>query len=110
MNHPFQQATLQANSYYRLVQTWAEMQLVAEPERAYLHGYGYAHDIAQAFSALVLDWSAAIHLPEGTADLPPGNYDLIMQDGQLYACREQQRWPLPDAAVRVELLSEPEED
>lgn len=110
MKYAFQQATLQANSYYRLIQTWAEMQLVAEPGGAYLHGYGYAHEIAEAFSALLLDWSATIRLPEGTADLPPGTYELIVLEGQLYACQAQQRWPLPDAAVEVELVSAPEEE
>ncbi len=66
--------------------------------------------ITGAFSDLVLDWEATIRLPQQPG-LEPGEYDLgMMEEDQRYAFRNQQRYPIPDSPVVVEVEYSPEED
>lgn len=101
MKYAFKHITLHAESLYALINDWVEMQLLVEEEKAYLFGYGYAYEIAEAFTTLVLDWEARIYMP--TPTLPPGQYDLVMLEEGLYACQKQQKWLLEDREVRVEV-------
>jgi hypothetical protein len=102
MKYAFTQLELQADSFYDLIGTWAEMQLVVPDEgAAYLHGYGFTADIAAAFSALVLDWSARIELPADSVQLEPGEYELIRLETGVYACRGGEKWLLGDVGCRV---------
>lgn len=99
---------LEAGSLYDLVSTWAEMQLLVSEEAALITGYGFDPDISWALTTLTLDWEATIHLPPGHIALPAGEYDLITIAGDLYACRNQEKFLLPDTPVTVEVVSVPE--
>ena len=102
MKYAFKQLELQADSFYGLIGTWAEMQLVVPDEGpAYLHGYGFTADIAAAFTALVLDWSARIELPAGAVQLEPGKYELIRLEEGVFACRGGEKWLVEDVGCRV---------
>ena len=102
MKYAFTQLELQADSFYDLIGTWAEMQLVVPDEGpAYLHGYGFAQDIAAAFTTLVLDWSARIELPSGAVQLAPGTYELVRLEAGVFACRGGEKWLLGDVGCRV---------
>jgi len=83
------------------------MQLEVTEESALIRGYGFAPEIAEAFTTLVLDWEAEIRLPALPPGLTPGAYDLIELDGAVYACREGDKYRLEDGAVSVEIVSEP---
>lgn len=98
---------LEAASFYSLISAWVEMQLLVTDEQAAISGYGFREDIAEAFSTLVLDWEASIFLPRGAIALPPGAYSLIRLGDEAFACRGQQKFPLEDHAVMVEVLSLP---
>ena len=109
MKYAFQKMRLEADSLYALINNWVETHLTVTEGAAAIIGYGYAYDIAGAFSNLVLDWEATIILPRAELDLENGEYDLIMLEEELYACRNQQKYRLPDMAVAVEVVSVPEE-
>ena len=85
-----------------------KIQLVVTENSARIIGYGYYYEIAGAFSDLVRDWEATIYLPQ--LGLEPGEYELNTVDGQLYAFRNQQRYPVPDSPVEVLVEYSPEED
>jgi hypothetical protein len=104
MKHAFQTMRLKAASFQSLITNWAEMQLVVTTEAATLHGYGFAHDIAAAFSVLVLDWEAAILLPPAHLELPPGTYSLILLADGLFACQGQERFWVGDGEGVVEVV------
>ncbi len=105
MKHPFQQMRLQAESFYALITTWAEMRLEVAEDSALLRGYGFAPEIAEAFTTLVLDWEATLQLLEVPETLAPGAYELIELEGVVYACREGGKYRLDDQKVSVEVLS-----
>ncbi len=109
MKYAFQKMRLEADSFYALINTWAETHLTVTEGAAVIIGYGFAYEIAGAFSNLVLDWETTIILPEEKLELKNGEYDLIMLDKELYACRNQQKYLLPDMAVTVEVVSVPED-
>jgi hypothetical protein len=104
MKYAFQTMRLEAASFQSLIANWAEIQLVVTADGAILHGYGFAHDIAAAFSALVLDWEAAIHLPPAHLELAPGTYSLILLAEGLFACRGQERFRVGDGEAVVEVV------
>lgn len=102
MPHAFNNLQLEADSFYGLIGTWAEMQLVVPAEGpAYLHGYGFAQDIAAAFTTLLHDWSARIELPPDAVSLAPGDYELIRLDEGVFACRGGDKWLVGDVGCRV---------
>jgi len=102
MLYPFTHLELQADSFYDLIGTWAEMQLVVPAEGpAYLHGYGFTQDIATAFTALVLDWTARVELPPGSVQLEPGTYELIRLEAGVFACRGGEKWLVEDLGCKV---------
>ncbi len=101
---------LEAGSLYALINNWVETQLVVTESSARIIGYGYAHEIAGAFSDLVLDWEATIVLPRQELSLETGEYDLFMLEEGLYAFKDQQRFPLADQPVVVEVVSVEEKD
>lgn len=100
---------LEAPSLYALIGTWAETQLQVSDGEARIVGYGYTQEVSAAFTALIFDWEASIFLLRETLPLDDGNYDLILKDGTLLACRDQHSTPIPDQAVRMEVVSVPEE-
>jgi len=106
MKYAFQKIQLEADSFYALITTWAEMQLEVTEDSALIRGYGFAPEIAEAFTTLVLDWEAEIRLPEIPDGLTPGAYDLIELDGLVYACREGEKFRLADGEVSVEIVSQ----
>ncbi|MCO6488459.1 MAG: hypothetical protein J5I98_08580 [Phaeodactylibacter sp.] len=108
MKYAFQKMRLEADSLYALINNWVETHLTVKEDTAVIIGYGYAYEIAGAFSNLVLDWEATIILPREELDLENGEYDLIILEKELYACRNQQKYLLPDMAVTVEVVSAPE--
>lgn len=107
MKYAFQKIQLEADSFYALITTWAEMQLEITEDSATLRGYGFAPEIAEAFTTLVLDWEGEILLPALPPGLAPGAYDLIELDGLVYACREGEKYRLEDGEVSVEIVSRP---
>ncbi|MCB9040363.1 MAG: hypothetical protein H6557_27380 [Lewinellaceae bacterium] len=107
MKYAFQKMRLEADSLYALINNWVETHLTVTEGAAVIIGYGY--EIAGAFSNLVLDWEATVLLPRAGLELENGEYDLIMLGEELYACRKQQKYLLPDLAVTVEVVSVPEE-
>ncbi|MBK8654699.1 MAG: hypothetical protein KBG02_06965 [Haliscomenobacter sp.] len=109
MPFAFQKMQLEAGSLFALISTWTEMQLIVSEDAATIIGYGYSDEIAGAFSVLVFDWEATVLIPKEELDIPPGSYDLIRDKETLYACKEQQAYPLADRPVRVEVVSVPEE-
>ena len=109
MKYAFQKMRLEADSLYALINNWVETHLTVTEGAAVIIGYGYAYEIAGAFSNLVLDWEATVLLPRAGLELENGEYDLIMLGEELYACRNQQKYLLPDLAVTVEVVSVPEE-
>lgn len=110
MKYAFQKMRLEADSFYALINNWVETQLIVTESSARIIGYGYAYEIAGAFSDLVLDWEAAILLPRQELGLETGSYDLSMLEGRLFAFKDQQRFPLADRPVIVEVVSAEEED
>ena len=108
MKYAFQKMRLEADSLYSLINNWVETHLTVTEGAAIIIGYGYAYEIAGAFSNLVLDWEATIVLPRAELELENGEYDLIMLKEKLYACRNQQKFLLPDGPVVVEVVSVPE--
>ena len=86
-----------------------ETQLIVTESSARIIGYGYAYEIAGAFSDLVLDWEAAILLPRQELSLETGEYDLSMLEEGLFAFKDQQRFPLADQRVVVEVVEVEEE-
>jgi len=108
MKHAFTTMRLEAPSLYQLIMKWVEMQLIVTENGARIIGDGYYYEIAGAFSDLVLDWEATIHLPH--PGLEPGAYELNTVDDRLYAFRDQQRYPIPDGPVEVVVAYAPEED
>jgi hypothetical protein len=109
MKYAFQKIRLEAGSFYALINNWVETQLIVSDSGARIIGYGYAYEIAAAFSDLVLDWEAAILLSQEPG-LETGQYDLSMLDEGLFAFKDQQRFPLADQPVVVEVVSVEEED
>jgi len=101
---------LEADGFYDLINTWAEMQLVVTKDSATIIGDGYTYEIAGAFTILVFDWEASIPLSKEGLGLSEGSYGLIREGAIVYACKDQQGYPLPDRPVTVEVLSVPEED
>ena len=87
-----------------------ETQLIVTESSARIIGYGYAYEIAGAFSDLVLDWEATILLPRQALGLETGEYDLSMLEEGLFAFKDQQRFPLADQRVVVEVVEVEEED
>ena len=110
MKYAFQKMRLEADSFYALINNWVETQLVVTDSSACIIGYGYAYEIAGAFSDLVLDWEATILLPRQALGLEAGEYDLSMLEEGLFAFKGQQRFPLADRPVVVEVVSVEEED
>ncbi len=108
MKYAFTSMRLEAPSLYALFMKWVEAELIVTEDSARIVGYGYYYEVAGAFSDLVLDWEATIPIPN--PGLQPGEYELDMLDGQLYAFRNQQRYPVPDGPVVVEVEYSPEED
>lgn len=80
---------------WALINNWVETQLIVTESSARIIGYGYAYEIAGAFSDLVLDWEATILLSQEPG-LEAGQYDLSMLDEGLFAFKDQQRFPLAD--------------
>jgi hypothetical protein len=109
MPFEFQKIQLYADSLLSLINTWAEMQLIVEEDSFSIIGYGYTDEIAEAFTILVFDWEATISLQETPPDIPPGSYDLVGDEGIIFACKDQKCFPIKDQAVIVEVLSVPEE-
>jgi hypothetical protein len=108
MPFAFTYMRLEASSLYTLIANTAELQLTVGEETARITGYGFAFDIEEAFSTLVLDWEATVLLDRAKTGLPGGEYDLIYLEDRLYATRNQQKFPLPDLPVEVEVKSVPE--
>jgi hypothetical protein len=106
---PFQKMRLEAGSFYDLINTWAEMQLVVTEDSATIIGDGYVHEILEAFTVLVFDWEASIPLSKEGLDIPEGSYDLSRMGDIVHACTNQKAYPLPDRPVTVEVVSMPEE-
>jgi hypothetical protein len=106
---PFQKMRLEADGFYDLINTWAEMQLVVTKDSATIIGDGYAHEILEAFTVLVFDWEASIPLSKESLDIPEGSYDLSRMGDIVHACTNRQAYPLPDRPVTVEVVSMPEE-
>ena len=96
---PIRKIQLEAGSLYTLVASWAEMKLTVTDSKAVITGYGFTPDISWALTTLTLDWQATILLPGN--GLPPGVYDLIPLGGRVFACGEEQRFPLADTPVSV---------
>ncbi len=110
MKYAFTKMQLEAPSFYKLIMNWVETQLIVTEDSARIIGYGYYYEITGAFSDLVLDWEATIRLPQHPG-LEPGEYELgMMEEDQLYAFRNQQRYPIVDSPVVVEVEYSPEED
>ncbi len=105
MRFAFQKMQLEAPSLYALIDTWAEMQLEVTDSAAVIKGYGFSHEIAKAFTTLVLDWEAKIFLARESLSLDPGTYDLVRVDEALFACRDQQKYLVTDRGVAVEVQS-----
>ena len=112
MQFAFQKMRLEAEGFFDLINTWAEMQLVVTKDSATIIGDGYAYEIAKAFTLLVFDWEAAIPLDRAALDIPEGSYDLIRDEdkNEVHACRGERYYVLHDRPVRVEVVSVPEED
>lgn len=110
MPYAFQQMRLEAESLYALINTWAETQLEVRPDAAVIVGYGYNEAISEAFTLLVFDWEATIHLDISDLDIPLGAYRLIRSQTTylLYACSKEDSYPIPDRPVVVEVVSVPE--
>ncbi|MEZ4995359.1 MAG: hypothetical protein R2824_33385 [Saprospiraceae bacterium] len=109
MPFPIQKMHLEAPSLYALISTWAETQMIISEKIAQIIGYGYARDVAEAFTLLVFDWEATIFLDRTGLMLPAGTYGLIHDGDTLLACREQQSFSIPDQPVTIEVISVPED-
>jgi hypothetical protein len=109
MKYAFQKMRLEAPNFYALINNWVETQLIVTETGARIIGYGYAYEIAGAFSDLVLDWEATILLSQ-EPDLESGQYNLYMLDEGLFAFKDQQRFPVADQPVVVEVVSVEGED
>ena len=109
MKFVFQKMQLEAGGFYGLINTWVEMQLVVTEESATIIGYGYTYEIAGAFTMLVFDWEASIPLSKESLGLSEGSYGLIREGDIVYACKDQQAYPLPYRPATVEVVSAPEE-
>lgn len=109
MPYSFQKMQLEAQGFYDLIGTWAEMQLVVTQDSAVIIGDGYTYEISEAFTALVLDWEAHISLPKAELGIPEGSYDLSRKGDIVHACRGEKFYPLADQPVALEVISVPEE-
>ena len=110
MRFAFQNMRLEADSLYALVANPVEMQLQVTDGEAVIVGYGYPREIAGAFTELVLDWEATILPNEDEFDLEPGEYDLLMVNEELFACKDQEKQAIPDMAVVVEVVRGEEQE
>lgn len=110
MKYAFTHLRLQAPGLYALINTWAEMHLSVSPASAVITGRGYSYEIARAFTNLVFDWEASIRLPREELGLEAGEYELILIDGLLYACREQRKYAVADRPAVVEVERGGEEE
>lgn len=109
MRLPFQKMQLEAEGFYDLINTWAEMQLVVTEDSAMIIGEGYTYEILKAFTNLVFDWEASIPISKEGLNIPEGSYDLSRMGDKVHACTSEKAYPLPDRPVRVEVVSMPEE-
>ena len=109
MRYPFQKMQLEADGFYDLINTWAEMQLVVTEESATIIGEGYTYEILKAFTALVFDWEASIPIVKAGLNIPEGSYDLSRMGDKVHACTSEKAYFLPDRPVTVEVVSVPEE-
>ena len=109
MRFPFQKMQLEAGGFYKLINTWAEMQLVVTEESATIIGEGYTYEILKAFTALVFDWEASIPIVKAGLNIPEGSYDLSRMGDKVHACTSEKAYFLPDRPVTVEVVSVPEE-
>ncbi|MCO6479472.1 MAG: hypothetical protein J5I94_22750 [Phaeodactylibacter sp.] len=109
MKFAFQKMQLEADGFYGLINTWAEMQLVVTKDSATIIGYGYAHEILEAFTLLVFDWEASIPIAKEGLGIPEGSYDLSRMGDKVHACTSEKAYFLPDRPVTVEVVSAPEE-
>lgn len=105
MKYAFKKINLEADRLVPLITSWAEMQLTLTGEKAIIRGFGFAHDIAEAFSALVLNWEVTVLLHASPPGLPPGTYDLTAIGEDLYATHDQQKFLVPDGPVTVEVTA-----
>ena len=104
MSQPFQQIQLEASSLYALVDSWASTKLLISEEEARITGCGYPKLITEAFTSLVFDWEATTFLLRETLPLAEGTYDLLLKDGLLLACKDQETCVIKDQPVQVEVL------
>ncbi|MCB9295534.1 MAG: hypothetical protein H6559_20775 [Lewinellaceae bacterium] len=109
MKFAFQKMQLEADGFYKLINTWAEMQLVVAEDSATIIGYGYTYEIAGAFTMLVFDWEASIPIAKEGLNIPEGSYDLSRMGDKVHACSREKAYFLPDRPVTVEVVSVPEE-
>ena len=109
MRYPFQKMRLEADGFYDLINTWAEMQLVVTKDSATIIGEGYTYEILKAFTALVFDWEASIPISKEGLGIPEGSYDLSRMGDKVHACTSEKAYFLPDRPVTVEVVSMPEE-
>ncbi|MCB0614606.1 MAG: hypothetical protein KDC75_14920 [Phaeodactylibacter sp.] len=109
MKFAFQKMQLEADGFYKLINTWAEMQLVVTEDSATIIGYGYTYEIAGAFTMLVFDWEASIPIAKEGLNIPEGSYDLSRMGDKVHACSSEKAYFLPDRPVTVEVVSVPEE-
>ena len=100
---------LEADGFYKLINTWAEMQLVVTKDSATIIGEGYTYEILKAFTALVFDWEASIPIAKEGLGIPEGSYDLSRMGDKVHACTSEKAYFLPDRPVTVEVVSVPEE-
>ena len=108
MPYPFQKIQLEAQGFYHLIGTWAEMQLVITRDAAEIIGDGYTYEIAEALTALVLEWEARIPLSKEDLEIPEGSYDLSKKGDVVHACRGEKFYPLADRPIVVEVISVPD--
>lgn len=105
MKYAFKKMRLEADRLVPLVTDWAEMQLIVTDERAIIRGFGFAQDIAEAFSALLLDWDATVLLRHYPRDLAPGTYDLTVIGEDIYVIQSARKFLVPDGPVVVETVA-----
>ncbi len=105
MKYSFRNLRLKADSLYAIVSAWSDMKLLVSPQSARIINAGFSHEVAQAFSTLVMDWEASVLLPKEKLPLEIGLYDLILIKNSLYACREQHHYLLGDMDVVVEVAT-----
>ena len=110
MPYHFHSLTLHASSFYPLIATPIEFRLRVTDTTAEIFGYGFPFPESGAITTLILNWEATIYLDRATLDLPSGEYDLAFVAETLHAFRDGTRFVVPDGAVRMEVVSVPEEE